>query len=137
MRSKSDKSSKYFLNREKPNKTKSHVRKLLTETDDEISNPSEIMICIKYFYSSLYKQWSLQTEAECLDYLSRINIPSLIQAESDSDEGLLTKRQCWETLSLMKNGKRPGSDGLTKEFYVCFFDEINQSLIDALNELSI
>ena len=34
----------------------------------------------------------------------------------------------------MKNGKSPGNDGLTKEFYVCFFDEINQFPIEALNE---
>ena len=61
-----EKSSKYFFNLKKPNKAKSHVCKLLTETDDEISSPSEIMIDIKDFYSSLYKQWSLQTEAECL-----------------------------------------------------------------------
>ena len=140
LRSKSDwyehgeKSSKYFLNLEKRKKAKSHVRKLLTETDEEISNPSEIMIHIKDFYSSLYKQRSSQTEAECLEYLSRINIPSLTQAESESCEGLLTKRECWEALSLMKNGKSPGNDGLTKEFYVCFFEEINQFLIEALNE---
>ena len=74
------------LNLEKRNKAKSHVHKLLTETD----NPFEIMIHIKD-YSSLYKQWSLQTEAECLEYLSRINIPSLTQVESDSCDGLLTE----------------------------------------------
>ena len=34
----------------------------------------------------------------------------------------------------MENGKSQGNDGLTKEFYVCFFDEINQLLIEALNE---
>ena len=111
-----------------------HVCKLLTETDDEISCPSEIMIHIKDFCSSLHKQWSLQTEVECLEYLSCINIPSLTQVESDSCEGLLTKMKCWEALSLMKNGKSPGNDGLTKEFNVCFFDEINQFLIEALNE---
>ena len=38
------------------------------------------------------------------------------------------------SLSLMKNRKSPGNDGLTKEFYVCFFDEINQFLIEAMNE---
>ena len=106
--------------------------KLLTETDEEISNPSEIMIHIKDFYSSLYKQRSSQAETECLEYLSRINI--LTQVESDSCEGLLTERECWEALSLMKNGKSPGNDGLMKEFYVCFFEEINQFLTEALNE---
>ena len=108
--------------------------KLFTETEYEISNSSEILIHIKEFYSSLYKQRSFQTEAECLEYLSSINIPSVSQAESDSCEHLLTKRECWEALSLMKNGKSSGNDGLTKEFYVSFFDEINQFLIEALNE---
>ena len=70
------------------------MHKLLTETDDEISNPSEVMIHIKDFYSSLYKQQSLQMEAECSECLSSINIPSLSQVESDSCEGLLTKMEC-------------------------------------------
>ena len=33
----------------------------------------------------------------------------------------------------MKNDKSPGSDGLTKEFYVCFFNEVSKTLITALN----
>ena len=33
----------------------------------------------------------------------------------------------------MKNGKRPGNDGLSKEFYVFFFTELCDSLIAALN----
>ena len=72
--------------------------------------------------------------AECLEYLSSTNTPSLSQFESDSCEGLLTERECWEALSLMKNGKSPGNDGLMKEFHVRLFDEINQFLIEALNE---
>ena len=37
------------------------------------------------------------------------------------------------SLLAMKNGKSPGNDGLTQEFYVCFFSEICSPLIDALN----
>ena len=66
--------------------------------------------------------------------MGRINIPSLTQVESDSCEDLLTERECWKPLRLMKNGKSPRNDGLTKEFHVCFFNEINQFLIEALNE---
>ena len=33
----------------------------------------------------------------------------------------------------MGNNKSPGNDGLTKEFYICFFNEIVSYLIDALN----
>ena len=35
---------------------------------------------------------------------------------------------------MIKNGKSPGNDELKKEFYVCFFHEINQFLIEVLNE---
>ena len=35
----------------------------------------------------------------------------------------------------MKNGKSPGSDGLTKEFYICFFGEIATPLVKSLNHL--
>ena len=38
------------------------------------------------------------------------------------------------SLKFDEKRKSPGSDGLTKEFYICFFEEINQFLIEALNE---
>ena len=34
----------------------------------------------------------------------------------------------------MKNGKRPGNDGLTKEFCVCFLNEISDILVAALDK---
>ena len=33
----------------------------------------------------------------------------------------------------MKNGKTPGNDGLTKEFYVCFFGELGMLLLKSVN----
>ena len=33
----------------------------------------------------------------------------------------------------MKSGKTPGNDGLTEEFYVCFFGEVAPLLINSLN----
>ena len=33
----------------------------------------------------------------------------------------------------MKNDKTPGNDGLTKEFYVCFFNELGKLLVETLN----
>ena len=75
-----------------------------------------------------------KNERECLEYLHSLNIPKLSEAERNSCEGLLTKKECWEALSEMENGKSPGNDGLTKEFYMCFLNEICNQLIAALNE---
>ena len=76
MRSKSswyehdEKSSKYFLNLEKRNKAKSHVRNLISESGIQVNDPTEIMSRVKDFYSKLYIRQSTETGKECLDYLT-------------------------------------------------------------------
>ena len=137
MRSKSncyefgEKSSNHFLNLEKRNKANSHVHKIITE----ISEPQEMFLHIKEFYSTLYKCCSTKGEEEYLEYLKTLKIPKLCNVKRESCEGLLTKKECWDTLQRMKNDKSPGSDGLTKEFYVCFFNEVSNILITASNHL--
>ena len=49
-----EKSSKYFLNLEKRNKAKSHIRKILNSDSVELSEPETILSSIKSFYSTLY-----------------------------------------------------------------------------------
>ena len=60
-------------------------------------------------------------------------MPKLTVDQQNLCEGKLTRRECWEALLSMGSNKSPGNDGLSKEFYVCFFDEIITYLLDALN----
>ena len=128
-----EKSSKYFLNLEKRNKAKLHVHTIITENNSEISEPQAILLTIKEFYSTLYKRRSTKGEEECFEYLKTLKIPKQSYVERESCEGLLTKKECWDALQRMKNDKSPGSDGLTKEFYVRFFNEVSNISITALN----
>ena len=50
-----EKSSKYFLNLEKRNQVKSHIRKLISDSGNVINDPSEILSSNKDFYATLYK----------------------------------------------------------------------------------
>ena len=50
-----------------------------------------------------------------------------------SCEGKLTLNECWEALKSLTSSESPGNDGITKEFCVCFFKDVGQYLIDALN----
>ena len=128
-----EKSSKYFLNLEKRNKAKSHLQKIITDSNTEISDLSAIMCHVKHFYSLLYKRCSTKNEKECLDYMNNFSLPKLKDIEREVCEGLLTREECWDALNAMKNSKSPGNDSLTKEIYVCFFSEICSPSIDALN----
>ena len=106
-----ERSSKYFLNLEKRNKAKSHLRKIVIDDNfNETTDPGEILSNLRNFYSSLYKRQSNKTEKECLEYLKNLNLPRRSDAAKAVCEGLLTKQECWEALISMRNNKSPGND---------------------------
>ena len=117
---KGEKSTKYFLNLEKRNKTKSHIRKLINSDGCEETNPKNILANIKSFYSKLCTRRSVKLRKKYL------NIPKLSHEAMTSCEGKLTVKECWNALDSMSNNKSPGNDGFTKEFYSAFFNDLNQ-----------
>ena len=82
MRSKSnwyefgEKSSKYFLNLEKRNKAKSHACTIIMENNSEISEPQATLLCIKEFYSTLYKHRS-----------NKVHVPNFGGLSGSEDKG--------------------------------------------------
>ena len=62
-----------------------------------------------------------------------MNIPKLTDEENLSCEGKLTKNECWIALSSMGNNTSLGNDGLSKESYIYFFDQIHNYLLVSLN----
>ena len=68
-----------------------------------------------------------------MDYLTSINAPNVSETDKETCEGKLKVQSCWNALNSMKNGKSPGNDGLTKEFYICFLGEIAAPLVEFLN----
>ena len=60
-----------------------------------------------------------------MDYLGSLNLPKLSNDGRLSCEGKLTLQECWKALNSMKNCKTHGNDGLTKEFFVCFFNLVS------------
>ena len=61
-------------------------------------------------------------------------MPQPNEFECNRCEGIITKCECWDALSSMNNNKSPGNDGLSKEFYICFFEKLLDPLIQALNQ---
>ena len=73
------------------------------------------------------------SEQQCMEYLKQINTPKLSDEDKLVCEGKLSMAECQSALQSMSNGKSPGSDGLTREFYVCFWEDIGSCLVSALN----
>ena len=83
-------STKYFLNLEKRNKAKSHVRMILTKSSSEITDSKAILSELKSFYSNLCEQRSTETKADCLHYIRNLSIPKLSEEDRTICDGKLS-----------------------------------------------
>ena len=85
------------------------------------------------FYNELYTSTGACPDDQLFD---NFNIPALPEISADqrqSCEGLVTKDECLASLKQMAKGKSHGSDGLSAEFYLAFWESLGQDLVESLN----
>ena len=121
-----EKSSKFFLNLEKKKAIQNTIKVLVNDvnsendSDNTVRSNKEISIAIKDFYSKLYKRKSTKTINDCKQFLQQIQLPALSDIQNEILKKPLTKRELEISLKNSQNGKSPGNDGLTREFYIVF-----------------
>ena len=123
-----------FLNLEKRNHVKKHVRKLRL-SGVITTDPFEILHPEKEFYESLYKSHRVyvqQTETS-LNY-DDLPIPKLSEDYRQCGEGLITSDECSKVLNSFAVNKTPGNDGLPIEFYQTFWNSVGELLVEYFNE---
>ena len=129
-----ERSTKYFLNLEKRNHVKKHIRKLLI-SGSITTDPYRILSEQKPFYENLYKtNDSVEASDSIQAFLNRLNIPKLSEEQRQSCEGRITTEECGRIIETFQNNKSPGNDGLPIEFYKSCWDLISKPFIDCVNE---
>ena len=86
---------------------------------------------MKTFYESLFKKTVFKTSLEYDNFLENIDIPILDIEDKTLCERELTESDFLEALLSMQNNKTPGTDGLSKEFYVYFWNEIKEYFVNS------
>jgi len=125
-----EKSTRYFFSLEKYNFSKKHIRKIIIDKDT-ITDENQILSESATYYETLYKSIASRDD-DIKDWISNIGeTPKLYDRDRDFIDNLITKDECYENLLRFKNNKSPGNDGLTKEFYVTFWNKISQPLVDS------
>ena len=106
----------------------------LKQPDGKITvNDHEIMSDIETFYKNLYTS-NIETNSDAFDgFVHNLNFAKLSNEEKMSLEGEITREECKNILKTFQNGKSPGEDGYTAEFYKQFFSFLGQDLTDSLN----
>ena len=75
-----------------------------------------------------------QREAEIKSFLRHLNILKLTKHKSKLCEWDLTEKYLYDSLKIIQNDKSPGNDGLTKEFYETFWNELKEIFVDFVLE---
>ena len=129
-----EKNNKYFLNLESRKTSNSCVRKLFGKSGKLITSPKLILSELYDFYTELYSNHDSPSHNNESDaFLDHCRLPTLNQDAKQICEGALTKEECFKALQTFKNGKSPGNDGLTAEFYQVFWPTLGHLLVDSLN----
>ena len=129
-----ERNSKYFLNLEKRNHVRKHIRKLrlsgVISTD-----PFEILEAERVFYENLYKSRRDGSEKNKPNsHFDDLPIPTLSNNSSYLGEGLISIEECKNVLNSFPLNKVPGNEGLSIEFYTTFWDLIGDLLVASFNE---
>ena len=84
------------------------------------------------FYQSLFTndQLDMQVQFKIIGELEFL----LTDLEREVCEGPFTLDALYTALKGLQTGKAPGSDGLSTEFYFCFWNDLGDSLLSVLNE---
>ena len=61
-------------------------------------------------------------------------MPTLNNEQALECEGIIIETELLKALRSMKNDKSPGNDGITKEFYEFFWDDIKNLLSDSIKK---
>ena len=119
---------------EKHRAAQNTVKIFLNRNDLEITNFEKINKELSYFYENLFKKENTCTKEKLEQFLNSISLSTLTNDEKLICEVEITEKELFISPSKMENHKSPGNDGLTKEFYVTFWNELKDTFILSLKE---
>ena len=124
-----ERSSKYFLNIEKRNNVKKHIRKLHV-SGVITTDPYQILEEQKRFYDGLYESQFNDINSKFSEtFLSNLNMPTLSEEQVE-----ISSEELESVLNSFQNNKSPGNDGLPIESYKTCWNLISKSFLECVHE---
>ena len=117
-----EKCTEYFCKLEKKAFVYKTISELVDKNGHHISNQFEILSEQENFYKNLYSSRLRENKGNSEIFFQH-NV-KLTEEQKNLCEGNLSFKECSAALKMMKNGKSPGSDGFTVDFYKFFWKDI-------------
>ena len=124
---------------EKKNYNKKDISELKRSDGKIVVNDQDIMTDIQTSYENLYSSNIDQllnidrSSNAFIDFGRDLQFAKLSDEEKSNLHGEITLEEYEKILNTFQNGKSPGGDGYTAEFYKQFFSLLGQDLVNSLN----
>ena len=131
---KGEKNTKFFLSLEKSRAQDNTVDSLKQE-GKLITDQCELLNMQTEYFRNLYRKKVIFEETKCdfEQFIKQVNIPKLSYEEKQLCEGSITAKEATDALRSMKLGSSPGYDGITTEFLLYFWNDIQNLLLESYN----
>ena len=110
---------------------------MIINDEKEITIPNEINLSLKSFYQNLFKKNVKKSITDIEYFLSQIKLPTISEENYAICESDITEDNLFVALKSMPSNKSPGNDGLSKEFFETFWEEIKDVYINSLKQTKI
>jgi hypothetical protein len=130
-----EKNSKYFLNLEKRNYKNKCITKLINESKEIIEDSTEILKYEEEYYKNLYTQPDDQKNTNRNNLILEFandETPKIQMADMELCEQDINLEEIGLALMELSNGKSPGTDGFTPDFYKFFWTKIKLLVLNSL-----
>ena len=125
------KSSKYFCNLEKRSNEKKSIHILKDNSDSIISDQKDILKELYSFYQTLYTSKSTPHNKEDIrSFLDSLDIPQISDDSQLKLNSPVSKAEILSALKSLNLNRSAGYDGLPVEFYIVFFHDIFDLLLN-------
>jgi hypothetical protein len=128
-----ERSTKYYFKKEKELGNTKQIIAVDINEHQTAETKEEILEEIYKFYTTLYTSEGTNDQ-QIEENLKYINKKITEQDQSDLNK-VVTSKEIHKAITDMKNEKSPGEDGIPKEFYLAFYDDLEEILIELYNNI--
>ena len=126
-----ERSSRYFCNLEKRSNEKKNIHVLKDDTGSIISDQKDILKEIHSFYKTLHTSKSTPNNKDnIISFSDKLDIPQFLDDSITKLNRPISKAEIFTSLKSLNLNHSPGYDGLPTEFYIVFFNDICDMILD-------
>ena len=106
------------------------------EGNKEVQNYTEVLEEIKKFHKKLFMKQDLN-KSDTQIFLEGLNLPKISDSEQLLCETEITLDDLKESMLSMCDDKSPGNDGITRELYNFFWEDVGMLMYDSFMEAKV